>query len=46
MTEKPTFYPKNGYVEARRGREDGFDRVYFANPLRHSQSNESIRLLA
>ena len=33
MTEKPTFYPKNGYVEARRGREDGFDRVYFAKSV-------------
>jgi len=26
--ENLTFYPKHGYVETHRGREDGYDRVY------------------
>jgi len=29
MTENLAYYPRRGYVETRRGHEDGFDRVYF-----------------
>ncbi len=33
MTENLDFYPALGYVETRRVREDGFDRVYFEKLL-------------
>jgi len=29
MIENLAYYPRHGYVETHRGREDGFDRVYF-----------------
>jgi ribosomal protein S18 acetylase RimI-like enzyme len=34
MTENLRFYPALGYTEAGRGRQDGFDRVFFRKPLR------------
>jgi len=40
MTENLTFYPKHGYVETHRGREDGYDRVYFAKSVA-PQSDQS-----
>jgi N-acetylglutamate synthase-like GNAT family acetyltransferase len=33
MTENQTFYPRHGYVETSRGRQDGFDRVYYVKRL-------------
>ncbi|MEK9723334.1 MAG: GNAT family N-acetyltransferase [Rhodospirillaceae bacterium] len=33
MTENLDFYPRLGYVETHRVREDGFDRVYFEKRL-------------
>jgi ribosomal protein S18 acetylase RimI-like enzyme len=33
MIENLTFYPKHGYAETGRRREDGYDRVYFAKSL-------------
>ena len=33
MTENLAYYPRRGYVETHRGRQDGFDRVYFSKPL-------------
>jgi N-acetylglutamate synthase-like GNAT family acetyltransferase len=29
MTENQTFYPRHGYVETGRGREDGYDRIFY-----------------
>lgn len=29
MTENHTFYPRHGYVETARGRQDGYDRVFY-----------------
>ena len=39
MTENLTFYPRHGYVETRRGREDGFDRVYYAKSVAPQSPN-------
>ena len=33
MTENQTFYPRHGYVETARGRQDGYDRVFYAKKL-------------
>ncbi len=33
MTANLALYPRLGYVETGRGREDGFDRVFFVKPL-------------
>ena len=33
MTENLSFYPRHGYVETRRERQDGFDRVFFTKSL-------------
>jgi N-acetylglutamate synthase-like GNAT family acetyltransferase len=33
MTENLTYYPHLGYVETARGREDGYDRVYYRKPV-------------
>ena len=33
MMENLKFYPRLGYVEVERVREDGFERVYFEKPL-------------
>jgi len=33
MTENLSFYPRHGYVETRRDRQDGFDRVFFTKSL-------------
>ncbi|BBY66457.1 GNAT family N-acetyltransferase [Mycolicibacterium helvum] len=33
MTENLTFYPRHGYVETHRARQDGFDRVFFSKRL-------------
>jgi N-acetylglutamate synthase-like GNAT family acetyltransferase len=30
MTENQTFYPRHGYVETARGRQHGYDRVFYA----------------
>lgn len=30
MTENQTFYPHHGYVETARGRQHGYDRVFYA----------------
>ncbi|MET0475969.1 MAG: GNAT family N-acetyltransferase [Mycobacterium sp.] len=30
MTENQVFYPRHGYVETGRGRQDGYDRVFYA----------------
>jgi N-acetylglutamate synthase-like GNAT family acetyltransferase len=29
MTENQTFYPRHGYVETSRGRQAGYDRVFY-----------------
>ena len=34
MTENLSFYPRSGYTEVGRRREDGFDRVYFVRDVR------------
>ena len=34
MTENLSFYPRHGYLETHRERQDGFDRVFFAKSLR------------
>ncbi len=33
MTENLTFYPRHGYAETHRARQDGFDRVFFSKVL-------------
>ena len=33
MTENQTFYPRHGYIETARGRQDGFDRVFYAKKV-------------
>ncbi|MDX1884738.1 GNAT family N-acetyltransferase [Mycolicibacterium sp. 120270] len=33
MTENQTFYPRHGYTETARGREDGYDRVFYAKNI-------------
>jgi len=33
MTENQTFYPRHGYTEVGRGRQDGFDRVFYVKRL-------------
>lgn len=33
MTENQTFYPRHGYVEMARGREHGYDRVYYVKAI-------------
>lgn len=33
MTENQTFYPRHGYVETARGRQDGYDRVFYAKQM-------------
>ena len=33
MTENRAIYPRLGYVETHRARQNGFDRVFFAKPL-------------
>jgi ribosomal protein S18 acetylase RimI-like enzyme len=30
MTENIAYYPRHGYIETHRGRDDGFDRVHFS----------------
>jgi GNAT superfamily N-acetyltransferase len=34
MTENLAYYPRHGYTETHRARQDGFDRVFFRKPLR------------
>jgi N-acetylglutamate synthase-like GNAT family acetyltransferase len=33
MTENQTFYPRHGYVETSRGRQDGYDRVFYSKRI-------------
>ena len=33
MTENQTFYPRHGYVETARGRQDGYDRIFYAKRI-------------
>jgi ribosomal protein S18 acetylase RimI-like enzyme len=33
MTENLAYYPRHGYVETHRGRQDGYDRVFFRKRL-------------
>jgi N-acetylglutamate synthase-like GNAT family acetyltransferase len=33
MAENQTFYPRHGYVETSRGRQDGFERVFYAKKV-------------
>jgi N-acetylglutamate synthase-like GNAT family acetyltransferase len=33
MTENQTFYPRHGYVETARGRQDGYERVYYTKSV-------------
>ena len=33
MTENQTFYPRHGYIETARGRQDGYDRVFYAKKI-------------
>jgi hypothetical protein len=33
MTENQTFYPRHGYTETGRRRQDGYDRVFYAKRL-------------
>lgn len=33
MTENQTFYPRHGYVETARGRQDGYDRVFYTKTV-------------
>lgn len=33
MTENQTFYPRHGYVETSRGRQDGYDRVFYSKKI-------------
>ena len=33
MTEDQTFYPRHGYVEMARGRQDGYDRIFYAKSV-------------
>ena len=33
MTENQTFYPRHGYIETARGRQDGYDRVFYAKKV-------------
>jgi N-acetylglutamate synthase-like GNAT family acetyltransferase len=33
MTENLVFYPRHGYTETARARQDGYDRVFFAKPV-------------
>jgi N-acetylglutamate synthase-like GNAT family acetyltransferase len=33
MTENQTFYPRHGYVETARGRQDGYDRVFYVKRI-------------
>ncbi len=39
MTENQTFYPRLGYVETARGRQDGYDRVFYTKTIA-SQAGE------
>jgi hypothetical protein len=32
-TDFQTFYPRHGYTEAARGRQDGYDRVFYAKQI-------------
>jgi len=36
MTENLVYYPRRGYVETHRREEDGYRRVYFCKPVRHT----------
>jgi N-acetylglutamate synthase-like GNAT family acetyltransferase len=33
MTENLSYYPRHGYAQTHRAREDGFDRIYFSKRL-------------
>jgi N-acetylglutamate synthase-like GNAT family acetyltransferase len=33
MTENLTFYPRHGYTEVSRGRQDGYDRVFYVKEI-------------
>jgi ribosomal protein S18 acetylase RimI-like enzyme len=33
MTENQSFYPRLGYVEVARGREDGYDRIFYSKKI-------------
>jgi hypothetical protein len=33
MTETQTLYPRHGYTERARGRQDGYDRVFYAKSV-------------
>jgi N-acetylglutamate synthase-like GNAT family acetyltransferase len=33
MTENQTFYPRHGYIETTRGRQDGYDRVFYVKKI-------------
>lgn len=37
MIENQTFYPRHGYVETGRGRQDGYDRVFYAKGVTREQ---------
>lgn len=33
MTENQTFYPRHGYTETSRARQDGYDRIFYAKAI-------------
>ena len=33
MTENQTFYPRHGYIETARGRQEGYDRVFYTKKV-------------
>lgn len=33
MTENQSFYTRRGYIETARGRQDGYDRIFYAKAL-------------
>ena len=33
MAENQTFYPRHGYIETARGRQDGYDRVFYTKSV-------------
>jgi len=37
MTENQSFYPRHGYIETARGRQDGYDRVFYAKRVAAQQ---------
>lgn len=41
MTDNQTFYPRHGYVETARGRQDGYDRVFYTKTITNHQTDET-----